>query len=179
MLFSFIKVKYEFWNHHTSKMGDFSLNPLKYFTETCKTYRNLEKPVTSVRFSFSVKFINRTFDKFNYIYYYFLLSGASIESHPEKLSNKKYFATNQLHCIFKGFSWVLQEKTQKLYAEGTISIERSFNDHQLFIETFQNSAYITAYHTYHSTVYIISYLNNQYFKSNQISDKWQPEYMVE
>ena len=84
-------------------MGDCSLNPLKFFTENCKIYRNLAKPVTPVRFYFSVKFINNTFDKFN-IYYCFLLSGAAIESHPGKQSNKKYFATNQLHCTFKGFS---------------------------------------------------------------------------
>ena len=64
-------------------MEDFSLNPLNVFTENCKTYRNLAKPVTPVRFSFSVKFINNTFDKFNNIYYCFLLPGAAIESHPE------------------------------------------------------------------------------------------------
>ena len=45
-LFSFIKVKGKFWNRHTSKMRDFSLNPLKFFTENCKTYRNLAKPVS-------------------------------------------------------------------------------------------------------------------------------------
>ena len=86
-------------------MGDFSLNTLKFFTENC--YRNLAKPVTPVRFSFSVKFINNTFDKFNNICYCFLLSGAAIESHTGNQLNKKYFATNQLHCIFKGFSLVL------------------------------------------------------------------------
>ena len=83
-------------------MGDFSLNPLKFFTENC--YRNLAKPVTPVRFSFSVKFINNTFDKFNSICYCFLLPGAAIESHPGNRLNKKYFTTNQLQCIFKGFS---------------------------------------------------------------------------
>ena len=66
-----------------------NLNPLKFFTENCKTYRNLAKPVsisklTPVRFSSSVKFINNIFDNFNNIYYCFLLSGAAIESHPEK-----------------------------------------------------------------------------------------------
>ena len=66
-----------------------SLNPLKFFTENCKTYRNLAKPVsisklTPVRFSSSVKFINNIFDNFNNIYYCFLLSGAAIESHPGK-----------------------------------------------------------------------------------------------
>ena len=115
-------------------MGDFRLNPLKFFTENCKTYRNLAKPVTPVTFSLSVKFINNTFDKFNNICYCFLLSGAAIESHPGNQLNKKYFATNQLHCIFKGFSWVLH----LLYyiQKGTISLERSFGGHQLFIETF-------------------------------------------
>ena len=83
-------------------MGDFSLNPLKFFTENC--YRNLAKPVTPVRVSFSAKFINNTFDKVNNIYYCFPLSGAAIESHPGNQENKKYFTTNQLHCIFKGFS---------------------------------------------------------------------------
>ena len=82
-------------------MADFSLNPLNVFTENCKTYRNLAKPLSLVRFSFSVKFINNTFDKFDNIYH---CSGAAIESHPGKQLNKKYFATNQLHCIFKGFS---------------------------------------------------------------------------
>ena len=80
--FSFINVKCKFWNHQTSKMGNFCLNPLKFFTENCKTYRNLAKPVTPVTFSFSVKFINNTFDKFNNIYYCFLLPGAAIKSHP-------------------------------------------------------------------------------------------------
>ena len=84
LFFSFIKVKCEFWNHHTSKMGNLSLNPLKFFTENCKTYRNLAKPVTPVTFSLSAKFINNTFNKFNNIYYCFLLSGAAIESHPGK-----------------------------------------------------------------------------------------------
>ena len=79
-------------------MGDFSLNPLKCFTENC--YRNLAKPVNQVRFSFSVKFINNTFDKFNNICYCFLLSGAAIESHLGNQVNKKYFATNQLHCTY-------------------------------------------------------------------------------
>ena len=83
-----------------------------YFSENCKTYRNLAKPVsiskrTPVRFSFSVKFIYNTFDNFNNIYFCFLLSGAAIESRPEKQWNKKYFATNQLYCIFKRFAWVL------------------------------------------------------------------------
>ena len=67
-------------------MGDFNLNPLNIFTENCKTNKNLAKPVkpvTPVRFSFTVKFINNTFDKFNSTYYCFLLSGAAIESHPE------------------------------------------------------------------------------------------------
>ena len=85
-------------------MGDFSLNPLKFFAENCKTYRNLSKSVTVARFSFSVKFINNIFDKFSNIYYCFLLSGAAIESHPGKQLNKKYFAANQLHFIFKEFS---------------------------------------------------------------------------
>ena len=57
-----------------------NLNPLKFFTENCKTYRHLEKPVsisklTPVRFSFSAKFISNIFDNFNNIYYCFLLSG--------------------------------------------------------------------------------------------------------
>ena len=82
-------------------MGDFNLNPSKSFTENCKTYRNLANPVTS---SLSVKFINNIFDKFNNIYYCFLLLGAAIKSNPGKQLNKKYFATNQLHWIFKGFS---------------------------------------------------------------------------
>ena len=77
-------------------MGDFSLNPLNVFTQNCKTYRNLAKPVsiskvTPVRFSFFVKFINNTFDN---IYYCFLLPGEAIESHPGKQLNKIYFATN-------------------------------------------------------------------------------------
>ena len=81
------------------KMGDLwsifnSLNPLKCFTKNCKTYRTPAKPVsisklTSVRFSSSVKFINNIFDNFNNIYYFFLLSGAAIESHPGKQLNKK------------------------------------------------------------------------------------------
>ena len=99
--FSLIKVKCEFWNHHTSKMGDFSLNPLKFFTENC--YRNLAKLVTPVRFSFSFKFINNFFDKFNNIRYCFLLSVAAIESHPGNQLNKMYFATNQLLRILKVF----------------------------------------------------------------------------
>ena len=65
-------------------MGDFRLDPLKLFTENCKTYRNLAKPVTPVTFTLSVKFINNTFDKFNNIYYCFLLSRAAIESRPGK-----------------------------------------------------------------------------------------------
>ena len=121
-------------------MEDFSLNPLNVFTENCKTYRNLAKPVTPVRFSFSVKFINNTFDKFNNICYCFLLSGAAIESHPGNQLNKKYFATNQLHCIFKGFSWVLH----LLYyiQKGTISIESSFGDHQfIYWNILESSVY--------------------------------------
>ena len=99
-----------------------------------KRCRNLAKPVNPVRFSFSVKFMNNTFDKFNNICYCFLLSGAAIESHPGNQLNKKYFGTNQIHCIFKDFSWVLH----LLYyiQKGTIRIERSFSDNQLFIETF-------------------------------------------
>ena len=86
-------------------MGDFSLNPLKVFTENRKTYRSLAKPVSvskvpPIRFSFSVKFVNNAFDNFNNIYYYFLLSRAAIESHPGKQLNKKHFATNQLHWHF-------------------------------------------------------------------------------
>ena len=123
-------------------MGDFSLNPLNFFTEN--GYRNLAKLVTLVRFSFSVKFINNTFDNLITFAIVFL-SGAAIESHPGNQVNKKYFATNQLHCIFKGFSWVLH----LLYyiQKGTIRIERSFSDHQSFIETFQNRAYIIAFTT--------------------------------
>ena len=83
-------------------MGDFSLNPLKFFTENC--CKNLAKTVPPVRFSFSVKFINNTFDKLNNICYCFLLSGSAIGSHSGNELNKKYLATNQLHCIFKGFS---------------------------------------------------------------------------
>ena len=74
-------------------MGDFleifnSLNQLS-FTENCRTYRNLAKLVsfsklTQVRFSFSVKLINNIFDNFNNIYYCFLLSEITIESHPGK-----------------------------------------------------------------------------------------------
>ena len=128
--FSFIKVKCKFWNHHTSKMGDCSLNPLKFFTENCKIYRNLAKPVTPVRFYFSVKFINNTFDKLNNIYYCFLLSRTAIESHP----GKQLFCYKSTSLRFKGFSWVLH----LLYyiQKGTISLERSFGVHQLFIETF-------------------------------------------
>ena len=55
-------------------MGDLSLNPLNFFTENFKTYRNL--------------------DNFNNIYYSFLLSGAAIESYPGQQLNKKYFAAN-------------------------------------------------------------------------------------
>ena len=102
-------------------MGDFSLNPLKVFTENCKTYRSLAKPVSvskvpPIRFSFSVKFVNNAFDNFNNIYYYFLLSRAAIESHRGKLLNKKYFATNQLHCIFLMFC--LSFALTLLYSEG-------------------------------------------------------------
>ena len=66
-----------------------SLNPLKFFTENRKTYRNLAKPVsisklTPVSFTASVKFINNIFDNFTNIYYCFLLSGAAIESHTGK-----------------------------------------------------------------------------------------------
>ena len=66
-----------------------SLNPLKFFTGNCKTYGNLVKFVsvsklTPVRFSSFLKFINNIFDNFNSIYYWFLLSGAAIESHPGK-----------------------------------------------------------------------------------------------
>ena len=82
-------------------MGDFSLNPLNFFPENCKTYRNLAKSVSVSKVPpvsfFSLKFINNTFDNFDNIYYYFLLSRAAIESHPGKQLNEKYFATNQLH----------------------------------------------------------------------------------
>ena len=66
-----------------------SLNPLKFSTESCKTYRNLVKPVsisklTPVRFPSSVKFINNIFDNFNNIDYPLLLSGVAIESHSGK-----------------------------------------------------------------------------------------------
>ena len=69
-------------------MGDFSLNPLKVFTENSKTYRNLAKPVsvskiTPIRFSFSVKFINNTFDNFNNIYYCFILLEAALKAFLE------------------------------------------------------------------------------------------------
>ena len=72
----------------------YCLNLLKVLTENCKTYRNLAKPplirkLTPVRISYSVKFINNIFHSFNKIYYYFLLSGAAIESYPGKLLNKK------------------------------------------------------------------------------------------
>ena len=137
-------------------MGDCSLNPLKFFTENCKNYRNLAKPVTPVRFYFSVKFINNTFDKLNNIYYCFLLSTAAIESHP----GKQLFCYKSTSLRFKGFSWVLH----LLYyiQKGTVSIERLFSDHQLFIEIFLNREYVIAYHNYHSTVCIINHLNNQY-----------------
>ena len=143
-LFSFIKVETEFWNHHTSKMGDFSLNPLiflhktvKFFTENCQL-------------TFSAKFINNTFDKFNNIYYCFLLSGETFESH---LGNN-WIKNILLHINFTAFLKVF--------------LERLFGDHQLIIETFHNRAYIIAYQNYHSTVCIISYPNNQYFNYLQI-----------
>ena len=107
-------------------MGDFSLNPLKFFTENC--YRNLAKPVTSVGFSFSVKFIKNTFDKFNSICCCFLLSGPAIEIHPGNQVNKKYFATNQLHCIFKGFSRVWTYFT--IFRRVFVRTECSFSDYQ-------------------------------------------------
>ena len=88
-------------------MRDFSLNPLNFFPENCKTYRNLAKPVSVSKIPlakfFSLKFINNTFDSFDNIYYYFLLSRAVIENHPGKQLNKKYFATNQLHWHFLRF----------------------------------------------------------------------------
>ena len=113
-------------------MRPHSTHPPRYATGVTK--------VTPVRFSFSVKFINNTFDKFNNICYCFLLSGAAIESHTGNQLNKKYFATNQLHCIFKGFSWVLH----LLYyiQKGTISIERSFGDHQfIYWNILESSVY--------------------------------------
>ena len=75
--FSFIKAKRKFWNRHTSKMGDFSLNPLKFFPENCKTYRNLAKPVSvskvpPVRFFFlsnSLITLSITLIKFTIIFY--------------------------------------------------------------------------------------------------------------
>ena len=75
-LFSFIKVECEFWNDHISKMGDFSLNPLMFLHKTVKFFTE------NCQLTFSAKFINNTFDKFNNIYYCFLLSGAAIKSHP-------------------------------------------------------------------------------------------------
>ena len=89
-------------------MGDFSLNPLIFFfPENCKNSKPVairkETPVKKLQTSFLVKFINNTFNNFNNVYYCFLLSGTAIESHPGKQLNKKYFATNQIHCIFKGF----------------------------------------------------------------------------
>ena len=46
-----MKVRWEFWTRHKSRMGDFlnifnSLNPLKFFTKHCKTHRNFAKPVS-------------------------------------------------------------------------------------------------------------------------------------
>ena len=117
-------------------MGDCSLNPLKFFTENCKIYRNLAKPVTPVRFYFSVKFINNTFDKLNNIYYCFLLSRAAIESHP----GKQLFCYKSTSLRFKGFSWVLH----LLYyiQKGTISIESSFGDHQfIYWNILESSVY--------------------------------------
>ena len=112
-------------------MGGFSLNPLNAFTENCN--RNLAKPVTPVRFSFSVKFINYTFDKFNSIYRCFLLSGAAIESHPRKQLNKKYSLQSNFTAFLKVFLEFCNDFTIFRRVQ---SIERSFNDHQLFIETF-------------------------------------------
>ena len=60
-LFLFIKVECEFWNHHTSKMGDFSLNPLMFLHKTVKFFTE------NYQLTFSIKFINNTFDKFNNI----------------------------------------------------------------------------------------------------------------
>ena len=83
----------------------------KVFTGNYKTYRNLAKPTSickeiPVKLSFSVEFINNTFDNFNNIYYCFLLSEAAIEGYFGKQLNKNYFATNQLQCICKCFAWV-------------------------------------------------------------------------
>ena len=82
--------------------GGFQLKSVKIFYR--KLLQKSGKTRTPVRVSFSAKFINNTFDKVNNIYYCFPLSGAAIESHPGNQVNKKYFTTNQLHCIFKGFS---------------------------------------------------------------------------
>ena len=84
-----------------------SLNLLKVFTENCKTYGNLAKPasiskLTLVKFSFSVKFINNFFGNFNNNYYCFLLSGATIKSHPGKKLNKKQFANLTVFFYFQG-----------------------------------------------------------------------------
>ena len=100
---SFIKVKCEFWNHRISRIKDFSLYPLDFWQKTVKTYRNLAKPVTPVRFSFSVKFINSTFDKLNNIYYCFLLSGAAIESHPRNNWVKNILLQINFTAVLKGF----------------------------------------------------------------------------
>ena len=98
-------------------MGNFSLIPLKFFPENCKTYRNLAKPVSvskvpPVRF-FSLKFINNTFDNFDNIYYYFLLSRAAIESHPGKQLNKNIL----LQINFTG-NFCLSFALTLLYSEG-------------------------------------------------------------
>ena len=92
-LFSFIKVKCEFWNHHTSN-----------------------------------------------IYYCFLLSGAVIESHPGNNWVKNILLQINFTASFKGFSWVLH----LLYyiQKGTISIERSFGDHQfIYWNILESSVY--------------------------------------
>ena len=70
-----VKVKCEYWSRHASKI---CLNTLKFFTENCKTYRNLAKPtsvskLTPVRFYSSVKFINNIFGNFNNMYYFFIV----------------------------------------------------------------------------------------------------------
>ena len=93
-------------------MGGFSLNPLIFFKKTVKLQKSGKtcnnQEINSIKISFLVKFINNTFNNFNNVYYCFLLSGTAFESHPGKQLNEKYFATNQIHCIFKGFAWVLQ-----------------------------------------------------------------------